>query len=304
MHWRANCLVMGMRTIALRHPGHVSNRTFAFASVAICLALLAGIIALIVVRSHTRQPDLYVPIARDTQAERELRMGWTELGAVAAADPPPSAPAIEPNQSLPPLAVSPVASGAEPSSSQEPVAEAVNTVQSAAAPVAVQVAAVPVAPQTAPSAAANGPAPNAAPIGAAASPAPSANAHATPAQSDEQCGPTACRDGQVCCNASCGTCVEPGQKCSQAVCGMNASVESVPCGPNTCNTGENCCNASCGTCVKPGQTCDLSECSGAIQYPHSETCGMSTCNVGTVCCNPSCGICAAPGEACSQRACG
>jgi hypothetical protein len=119
-----------------------------------------------------------------------------------------------------------------------------------------------------------------------------------------QCGNATCPEGQVCCNASCGTCAMPGDMCSQLVCGMSTSLMSVSCGSNTCNVGQSCCNASCGICVGPGEPCDATkECENQIQYPFSATCGMATCNAGLVCCNPSCGICARFGEACSQSAC-
>ena len=119
-----------------------------------------------------------------------------------------------------------------------------------------------------------------------------------------QCGSATCPEGQVCCNASCGTCAMPGETCSQLVCGMSTTSMSVSCGSNTCNVGESCCNASCGICARPGDPCDATkECENSIQYPNSVACGMSTCNVGLVCCNPSCGICARYGEPCSQDAC-
>jgi hypothetical protein len=119
-----------------------------------------------------------------------------------------------------------------------------------------------------------------------------------------QCGSATCPEGQVCCNASCGTCAMPGEICSQLVGGMSATPMSVSCGSNTCNVGESCCNASCGLCARPGEECDATkECENSIQYPYSVACGMTTCNAGLVCCNPSCGVCARYGEPCSQDAC-
>lgn len=35
-----------------------------------------------------------------------------------------------------------------------------------------------------------------------------------------QCGVASCPQGQVCCNASCGTCAAPGALCSQLICGL------------------------------------------------------------------------------------
>jgi hypothetical protein len=119
------------------------------------------------------------------------------------------------------------------------------------------------------------------------------------------CGTTLCPPDKVCCNASCGTCANPGELCDQLVCGMSVAPVSAPCGRNTCNVGERCCNPSCGICVGPGEPCDeRRRCSGEIEYPQSHVCGMQTCNVGFVCCNPSCGVCKRPGEPCSQEPCG
>ncbi|HTA93217.1 MAG TPA: hypothetical protein VK745_26745 [Polyangiaceae bacterium] len=281
-----------MRSVAARHPDHVSNRTLGLLSVALCLALVALVIAVIIVRNRAGNSDVYAPIAHETQDERELRMGWSELGAVAAADPPPppAAPPT-PNASLPESVVSTMPAQSPLMSTLSPAPNVPTA--SASAPVAA-------APGVTAAAVAS-----AAPNGAAPSAPPNVTVVqvANDEDDEEPCGRSFCRGGLVCCNASCGTCVEPGQKCSQFVCGMSLSLESVACGQNTCNTGDVCCNASCGTCTKPGETCDTRPCDNAIQYPTSQACGMTTCNVGTVCCNPSCGICAAPGEPCSQSAC-
>jgi hypothetical protein len=116
------------------------------------------------------------------------------------------------------------------------------------------------------------------------------------------CGNNVCPVGQVCCNASCGTCTPPGGTCSQQVCGAENLPLSAPCGPNTCNVGQVCCNPSCGICTPPGGTCDTKPCDGP-KVPFSVPCGLNTCNVGQVCCNPSCGICVAPGESCRTDPC-
>ena len=118
----------------------------------------------------------------------------------------------------------------------------------------------------------------------------------------EPCGASTCGPGQRCCNASCGTCTEPGQTCSPARCDVPRAT-SAACGPSTCNAGQVCCNASCGICTAPGASCDAASCSGAPQIPSSVRCGSTQCNSGQVCCNPSCGICAAPGESCSTTPC-
>ncbi len=138
----------------------------------------------------------------------------------------------------------------------------------------------------------------------AVSAVPTVSSAQLPAVVTVQCGNARCSEGDVCCNASCGTCARPGEQCSQLVCGMSTTLVSYPCGSNTCSVGESCCNASCGICARPGEPCDANqECDNPIQYPYSAPCGMATCNVGTVCCNPSCGICARFGEPCSQNAC-
>jgi hypothetical protein len=38
------------------------------------------------------------------------------------------------------------------------------------------------------------------------------------APAGEACGPTTCAAGQVCCNASCGICTDPGMFCTQQAC--------------------------------------------------------------------------------------
>lgn len=119
----------------------------------------------------------------------------------------------------------------------------------------------------------------------------------------QRCGATTCAEGLVCCNETCGTCVRPGETCSQYSCAARPHPSSQFCGPTTCNVNEVCCNPSCGTCVAPGETCDLTACARDIQTPVSYMCGMTTCNVGMVCCNPSCGICTPPDGTCSQEAC-
>lgn len=41
----------------------------------------------------------------------------------------------------------------------------------------------------------------------------------------EQCGDRVCPTGTECCNASCGTCVEPGGFCTQQICDSTAALE-------------------------------------------------------------------------------
>lgn len=124
-----------------------------------------------------------------------------------------------------------------------------------------------------------------------------------PVASGPICGPVTCPRDFSCCNASCGICTRPGDKCSQTVCGMPMTPDSVGCGPTTCNVGELCCDPACGQCIAPGEPCVPGQCLSPIVTPFSESCGMQTCNTGYVCCNPSCGICARPGEPCRQTPC-
>jgi hypothetical protein len=76
----------------------------------------------------------------------------------------------------------------------------------------------------------------------------------------EPCGMDVCGPGLVCCNASCGTCVAPGQTCSQLSCSMTAYPLSAFCGRNTCSIDEVCCNLSCGICAAPGESCSQRVC--------------------------------------------
>ena len=75
------------------------------------------------------------------------------------------------------------------------------------------------------------------------------------------CGPNTCNAGQVCCNASCGTCVAPGASYDKTQCsGAPRTPTVVLCGATQCNDGQVCCNPSCGTCAAPGETCSQQSC--------------------------------------------
>ena len=75
------------------------------------------------------------------------------------------------------------------------------------------------------------------------------------------CGRNTCNTGQVCCNASCGVCVAPGETCDQQQCaGAPRTPTAVLCGRGQCNDGQVCCNASCGICAAPGETCSDKQC--------------------------------------------
>ena len=145
------CFMCGMRTVAARHPEHVSTKTLGLLSVALCVALLAVVIAVIVARSRTRSNDMHARIVRETQDERalpawagpELRRGQLQ----------PTRPSPTPSEESTPRARCPDACAER----------AVMTVPAAPA----NATASPTAPETAP----------AAPI---ASAAPSATASAAP----------------------------------------------------------------------------------------------------------------------------
>lgn len=213
---------------------------------------------------------------------------------------PESAPEalITPKSALQLPASSAAAPSAETTVAETPIAE----VPTAAAPVLEAPIAVPIAAAPATSAAV---APDTLSGAPQASTQPSTVPHEQPPPAAlVVCGSAQCSNGEVCCNASCGTCARPGEVCSQQVCGMSTLPVSLPCGLNTCNVGEVCCNANCGTCARSQADCDSAqECDNPIEYPTSESCGMVTCNTGLVCCNPSCGICAPYGVPCSQHAC-
>jgi hypothetical protein len=75
------------------------------------------------------------------------------------------------------------------------------------------------------------------------------------------CGRNTCNTGQVCCNASCGVCVAPGETCDQQQCaGAPYTPTAVLCGKGQCNDGQVCCNPSCGICTAPGATCPNTQC--------------------------------------------
>ncbi|HEY3667291.1 MAG TPA: hypothetical protein VGL19_14890 [Polyangiaceae bacterium] len=75
------------------------------------------------------------------------------------------------------------------------------------------------------------------------------------------CGPNTCNLGQVCCNASCGTCTAPGATCDQKRCDSAIQYPaSQACGLTTCNIDSVCCNPSCGICTAPGDECSQRAC--------------------------------------------
>ena len=76
------------------------------------------------------------------------------------------------------------------------------------------------------------------------------------------CGAASCSGGTVCCNASCGICVLPGESCSPTACSGPTLPQLIPCGMNTCNSGQVCCNPSCGVCTLPGEKCSPEPCGG------------------------------------------
>ncbi|KAL2148174.1 hypothetical protein VTH82DRAFT_8025 [Thermothelomyces myriococcoides] len=133
-----------------------------------------------------------------------------------------------------------------------------------------------------------------------------ANPVAAPA-AGEQCGDVVCSAGLVCCNPSCGICVEPGMGCTMQACEKASPIPrqeddyddgTTECGPARCKEGTECCNESCGICVEPGKGCTKQLC-----LPVSKVCGNKVCAEGLVCCNPSCGVCAPPDGGCTMQEC-
>ena len=91
---------------------------------------------------------------------------------------------------------------------------------------------------------------------AAAAAAPVATA---PSSGSRVCGPSICKQGEVCCNESCGICTPPDGVCTQQICPRSGPT----CGPNVCNFGDVCCNESCGICSPPGGSCTQQFCTGS-----------------------------------------
>jgi hypothetical protein len=83
-----------------------------------------------------------------------------------------------------------------------------------------------------------------------------------PFNESQSCGPSTCNVGEVCCNASCGTCVHPGDACDTTRrCSSEITFpDSQSCGMQTCNVGLVCCNPSCGICAPPGEPCSQDAC--------------------------------------------
>jgi hypothetical protein len=220
----------------------------------------------------------------DPEAARSEPELFPETGAVAPAEPVRDAPGV-----------TTTAPEEAPTQALEPVGQPIEWPDPS-------LAAPPDTGEVAPP-----PAPSAAPTGTATEDTGeggAATVEEIPVERGPECGPATCAAGQVCCNASCGLCAAPGERCAQYTCGQPPIPSSAYCGPNTCNVGEVCCNASCGTCVSPGESCDPAPCGRELMDSVSQMCGMVTCNVGLVCCNPSCGTCVAPGTPCSQEPCG
>lgn len=122
-----------------------------------------------------------------------------------------------------------------------------------------------------------------------------------PSADPVECGMVTCAPGQVCCNASCAICAEPGVYCKSDPCEMRFLQTGELCGLQSCSFGSTCC---CGTCIAPGQACDPDACATRSGLELTVPCGtMTLCDEGEVCCNPSCGTCVRPGETCGQDVC-
>ena len=74
-----------------------------------------------------------------------------------------------------------------------------------------------------------------------------------------KCGAAVCKPGLECCNASCGTCVEPGKGCTKQFCLPPVPVDQ-QCGSNVCAKGQFCCNRSCGICAPIDGACTQQFC--------------------------------------------
>ncbi len=75
-----------------------------------------------------------------------------------------------------------------------------------------------------------------------------------------KCGAAVCKPGLECCNASCGTCVEPGKGCTKQLCLPTVPVGEQQCGSNVCAKGHFCCNRSCGICAPIDGACTQQFC--------------------------------------------
>jgi hypothetical protein len=248
--------------------GATDSKHLAPLSVALCLALAAGGLALIALRTH-RDHASDTLLASDAPAQQRLRDGWRELGTLAS--------------SFPPVIAATTQTTPEPSPEQGPSPSGSFSLQGTSDGLGGN--------------GGNGGSDNVAGGGMGGNAAPPRPSDRT--QPAVQ-GPFAVGLGLPATQSAAtpGPMSSPLQGAGPAVSG------SALCGPSTCSLGQVCCNASCGTCTAPGATCDQKRCDNAIQYPASQACGLTTCNIDSVCCNPSCGICTAPGDDCSQRACG
>ena len=109
------------------------------------------------------------------------------------------------------------------------------------------------------------------------------------------CGNVTCAEGQYCCNASCGTCVAPGEGCTAIACenpgtGGSGGTSSGPelCGHRLCVGNESCCNASCGTCTPPGIDCTDQACPPNCEAMDATGVGPCDAEIGYVWDGDSC----------------
>lgn len=136
-------------------------------------------------------------------------------------------------------------------------------------------------------------------------------------KSGGQCGARTCGNSQVCCNESCGICVDDDPvdpvACTKQACEEHPRFKNPPSGDVVCPAVK-CiapCPAECPTkedgCITR-DTFLVSGCPGCEQFVRcareKETCGENRCGPGQYCCNPSCGICAdAFGGFCTLQIC-
>jgi hypothetical protein len=99
------------------------------------------------------------------------------------------------------------------------------------------------------------------------------------------CGATLCRNGDVCCNASCGICTPPGGLCTQQVCGTEPPPPPPPAG--ACTTDADCravsnycdgcaCNALSTTDPDPVCSGTIVNCFVDPCFNHTAVCNTTT----------------------------
>ncbi|NOY90055.1 MAG: hypothetical protein GXP55_02515 [Deltaproteobacteria bacterium] len=114
------------------------------------------------------------------------------------------------------------------------------------------------------------------------------------------CGASTCSGGQVCCNASCGICADPGEGCIAIACTDAGLPDAGSCGATTCGGGEQCCTG----CTPDDAFC-MSTSSGVAcpdyACPPPPICGDTACGPSDICCDNPCDgttFCSSAGAGC------